>query len=54
MRSQCLLALFPCEKCPLGAIRCDAMQTVCLGHTNVVRSSVLQVALFALRWTGSC
>ena len=53
VRNQCLLALLLCEKCSLGAIRCDAMQTVCRGLTNAVRS-VLQVALFALRWAGSC
>ena len=53
MGNQCLLALLLCEKCSLGAVRCDAMQTVCRGLTNAVRS-VLQVALFALRWTGSC
>ena len=52
-RNQCLLALLLYEKCSLGAIRCDAMQTVCRGLTNAVRS-VLQVALFALRWTGLC
>ena len=53
VRNQCLLALLLCEKCSLGAVRCDAMQTVCRGLTNAVRS-VLQVALFALRWTGLC
>ena len=53
VRNQCLLALLLCEKYSLGAVRCDAMQTVCRGLTNAVRS-VLQVALFALRWTGSC
>jgi hypothetical protein len=36
VRNQCLLALLICEKCSLGAIRCDAMQTVCRGLTNAV------------------
>ena len=30
VRNQCLWALLLCEKCSLGAIRCDAVQTVCL------------------------
>ena len=53
VRNQCLLALLLCEKYSLEAIRCDAMQTVCRGLTNAVHS-VLQVALFVLRWAGSC
>ena len=38
--NQCLLALLLCEKCSIGAIRCDAMQTVCRGLTIAVRSVV--------------